>query len=42
MDSVNRYYAYGLAEVRLMSADSVKKMQKVNRSVNYQIRNKKN
>jgi Ca-activated chloride channel homolog len=42
MDSVNRYYANGLAEVRLMSADSVKKMQKVNRSVNYQIRNKKN
>jgi beta-N-acetylglucosaminidase len=41
MDSVNRFYWEDLSRAGGMSTDSVKRMQKGKREMNYQIRNKK-
>jgi Ca-activated chloride channel family protein len=41
MDSVTRYYASDIANIKVMSKDSVKLIQKDRRAQNYQIRNKK-
>lgn len=41
MDSVNRYYTSDLRNVKNMTADSLKLIQKTKRALNYQIRSKK-
>ena len=41
MDSVNKNYSLQFAHARSMDADSLKKMQKANKAINYRIRNKK-
>lgn len=41
MDSVTRFYAADIANIKTLSKDSVKLMQKDRRAQNYQIRNKK-
>jgi len=41
LDSVNANYTRAIVNARHLSADSVKKIQKVNKAENYKIRNKK-
>lgn len=41
MDSVNRFYAAELVNAKSMSKDSLKLLQKSNKALNYQIRNKR-
>ncbi|HEV7331117.1 MAG TPA: VWA domain-containing protein [Flavisolibacter sp.] len=41
MDSITRFYATDIANIKVLSKDSVKLMQKDRRAQNYQIRNKK-
>jgi hypothetical protein len=41
VDSVNANYSIQYQQAEAISKDSVKKIQKANKSVNYQIRNKK-
>lgn len=41
MDSINTLYAAKVVMIRRMPQDSIKKLQKISKSANYQIRNKK-
>lgn len=41
IDSVNRNYSIRFSQAKAVSADSLKKVQKASKAVNYQIRNKK-